>query len=89
MVAQQLYSAIFQHQPNHPSATQGSRQLQKELPHHQFQQAQAANPSPDQNSRVNLHHSGQMTKIVQACKELLQSYDRAIEIKLDFAEAYL
>jgi len=46
-VARQLYSAILQHQPNHPIATQGLHELQKGAPHHQSLQAQTANPPPD------------------------------------------
>ena len=33
-IAQQLYSAVLQHQPNHPIAKKGLRKLQKELPPH-------------------------------------------------------
>ena len=38
-VAQQLYTAVLQHQPGHPIATQELHQLQPELPHHQLVQA--------------------------------------------------
>ena len=80
-VARQLYSAVLQHQPGHPIAIQGIRELQQGLPHHQSVQAQAASPSPDQiNTVVNLYHSGQMTKTEQACKELLQSYPQSLTI---------
>ena len=62
-LARQLYSAVLQHQPNQPIATQGLRELQQELPHHQSVQVQTANPSPDQiNTLINLYHSGQMSK---------------------------
>jgi len=47
-LARQLYSAVLQHQPNQPIATQGLRELQQEFPHHQSVPAQTANPSPDQ-----------------------------------------
>ena len=78
-VARQLYQAVLQHQPSHPIATQGLRELQKELSQHQSVQAQAANPSPDQiNTLINLYHSGQMTKVVQACKELLRTYPQSL-----------
>ena len=80
-LARQLYSAILQHQPNHPIATQGLRELQKELLHHQSVQVQAANPSPDQiNTLINLYHSGQMTKTEQACKELLRTYPQSLTV---------
>ena len=78
-VARKLYSAVLQHQPRHPIATQGLRELQKELPHHQSVQTQAANPSPDQiNTLINLYHSGQMSKAKQACRELLQTYPQSL-----------
>ena len=80
-VARQLYSMVLQYQPNHSIATQGLRQLQKELPNHQSQQTQTAKPSRDQiNALVNLYHSGQMTKVVQACEELLQTYPQSLII---------
>ena len=47
-VARQLYQAILQHQPNHPIAIRGLRELKQELPRHQSVPAQTANPSPDQ-----------------------------------------
>ena len=78
-VAQQLYSAILQHQPNHPIATKGLRELQQELPHHQSVPAQTANPSPDRiNGLINLYHSGQMSQVEQACRQLLQTYPQSL-----------
>ena len=42
-------------------------------------QEQTANPSSDQiNDLINLYHSGQMSKVVQACKGLLQSYPQSL-----------
>ena len=41
-VAQHLYNAILQHQPNQPIAIQGLRELQQELPHYQSVPAQTA-----------------------------------------------
>ena len=78
-VAQQLYQAVLQHQPNHPIAIRALRELQQELSPHQSLPAQTANPSPDQiNVLINLYHSGQMSKVVQACKELLQIYPQSL-----------
>ena len=78
-VARQLYRAVLQHQPNHPIATQGLRELQKELLHHQSVQVQTADPSPYQtNTLINLYHSGQVLKTEQACKELLQTYSQSL-----------
>ena len=75
VLARQLYRAVLQHQPNQPIATQSLRELQQELPHHQSVPAQTANPSPDQiNVLINLYHSGQMGRVEQACRELLQTY---------------
>ncbi|MDP7000112.1 MAG: tetratricopeptide repeat protein, partial [Candidatus Poribacteria bacterium] len=80
-VARQLYSAVLQHQPNHPIATQGLRKLPKELPYYQSVPAQMANPSPDRiNALINLYHSGQMTKAEQACKELMQTYPQSLTV---------
>ena len=62
-IARQLYSAILQHQSNHPIAIRALRELQQELPPHQSVPAQAADPAPDRiNALVNLYHSGQMTR---------------------------
>ena len=79
-VAEQLYSAVLQHQPSHPIATKGLRELQKQLPHHhQSLSAQTTDPPPDQiNSLINLFRSGQMEKAAQACKELLQTYPQSL-----------
>ena len=78
-VAQQLYSAILQHQPNHPIATKGLRELQQELPHHQSVPTQTAAPAPDQiNTLINLYHSGQMSPVEQACRQLLQTYSQSL-----------
>ena len=78
-VARQLYNAVLQHQPNHPFATQGLSELQKEFPHNPSVQAQMANPSQDQlNALINLYHSGQVLKTEQACKELLQTYSQSL-----------
>ena len=52
-IARQLYSAILQHQPNHPIAIRALRELQQGLSHHQSVPAQTENPSPDQiNARI-------------------------------------
>ena len=65
-LGRQLYSAILQHQPNPPISIQGLRELQYMLSHHQSVQGQTANPSPDPiNVLINLHHSGQMSKVAQ------------------------
>jgi len=78
-VARQFYSAVLQHQPRHSVATQGLRELQKELSHHQSVQAQAANPSPDQiNTLINLYHSRRMPQAKQACRKLLQIYPQSL-----------
>ena len=80
-VARKLYNAVLQHQPNHPIATQELRKLPKELSHHQSLPAQMVNPSPDQhNALINLYHSGQMTKVAQACSELLQTYPQSLTV---------
>ena len=78
-VARLLYSAILQHQPNHPIAIRALRELQQGLSHHQSVPAQTTNPAPDQiNTLINLYDSGQMTKVVQACQELLPSYPQSL-----------
>ena len=80
-VARQLYSAILQHQPNHPIAIRALGELQQGRSPHQSVPAQTADPAPDRiNALVNLYHSGQMTKVVQACQELLQSYPQSLTV---------
>jgi len=61
-VVRQLYSAILQHQLNHPIATKGLRKLQKQLSRHQPLPSQTANPSPDQI----IYHSGQISSVEQS-----------------------
>ena len=78
-VAQQLYSAVLQHEPRHPIATKGLRKLQKQLSHQQSVPAQRANPSPDQiNGLINLYHSGQISQVEQVCRQLLQTYPQSL-----------
>ena len=73
----ELYTAILKQQPNHPFAKKALRKLQKSLP--QNQSVEPSSPSQDQiDSLVNLYQSGQMTKTEQACRELLQTYPRAL-----------
>ncbi len=78
-VAQQLYNAVLQHQPNHPVAKEGFRKLQKGLPREQAAHVESANPPQDQiNALVNLYQSGQIIKTEQVCKELLQIYPQSL-----------
>ena len=80
-VAQRLYSAVLQHRPSHPMATQGLRQLQQELTHHQSLPPYSANPSQDQlNALINMYQSGQMRKAEQACRELLTIYPQSLTV---------
>jgi tetratricopeptide (TPR) repeat protein len=80
-VALQLYNAVLQHQPNHPIAKKGLRQLQKNLPHDQSIRAQTSNPSQDEiNTLLDLYHRGQIAKTELACRELLLAYPHALFI---------
>ena len=75
----ELYTAVLAHQPNHPIAKKALRSLQKGLPQNQPIEAEASNPSQDQiNSLVHLYQSGQMAKVEQACRELLQAYPQSL-----------
>ncbi len=115
-LALELYNAVLQHQPNHPVAKKGLHKLQKEFPHKQSVQIEAASPSQEQiNTLVNFFHSGLMIEAEQSCNKLLQAYpqslvvinilgavlqaqgklqeavkiyEKAIQLKPDFAEAY-
>lgn len=114
--ALKFYTAVLQHQPNHPVAKKGLRKLQKSLPLNQAIQVETTDPSQDKtDALVKLYHSGQVIETELACKELLnthaqsllvlnilgaalsgqgklqeavESYDKAIGIRPDFAEAY-
>jgi hypothetical protein len=78
-VALELYTAVLQHQPDHPIAKKALRKLQKGLPQNQSVDTETSSPSQDQiNSLVNLYESGQMTKTEQACRELLQAYPQSL-----------
>ena len=77
--AVELYTAVLEHQPNHPIAKKALGKLQKGLPQNQSLGTDASSPSQDQiNSLVNLYQSGQMTKTEQACRELLKTYPQAL-----------
>ena len=77
----ELYTAVLQHQPNHPIAKKRLRQLQTELPQHKPLEEEASNPPQNQiTALINLYHSGQMIKAKQACRELLQSYSQSADI---------
>ena len=77
----ELYTAVLQHQPNHPFAKKALRKLQKGLPQNQSAQAETTQPSQDQiTALVNLYQSGQMAKAEQACRELLQSYSQSVYV---------
>ena len=76
--ALELYSAILQHQPNHPVAKKGLRKLQNSLPQTQAAQASTVNPGQDQiNKLIALFQSGELRQTEQACKELLQNYPQS------------
>ena len=69
--AVELYTAVLQHQPNHPIAKKRLRQLQTELPQNKPLEEEASNPPQNQiTALINLYHSGQMIKAEQACREL-------------------
>ena len=69
--AVELYTAVLQHQPNHPTAKKRLRQLQTELPQNKPLEEVASNPPQNQiTGLINLYHSGQMIKAEQACREL-------------------
>ncbi len=116
LVAQKLYCAVLQHQPNQPVAKKELSRLIKKIPGHRSDQKQISNPSQEQiNTLLNLYYSGQLTRADQACKEMLRMFpgslivlniwgailrkqgilqkavkvfDRAIQLKPDYAEAY-
>ena len=79
--AVELYTAVLQHQPNHPIAKKRLRELQKKLPNNQAVQVTTENLSQGQiNSLANLYQSGQMIKTEQACRELLQAYPQSLVV---------
>ena len=68
--AVELYTAVLQHQPNHPIAKKRLRELQKELPPTPSMKEKMSSPPQDEiDALVNLYHSGQMAEAEQACKE--------------------
>jgi len=80
-VAEELYSAVLQYQPNHPIAKKGLRKIQNGLSRNQSMQVETSNPSQDQtNTLINLYHSGQMIETERACRELLTLYPQALVI---------
>ena len=75
----ELYTAVLQHQPNHPIAKKRLRKLQKELPQTPSMQEKMSSPPQDEiDALVNLYHSGQMIKAEQASRELLKPYPQAL-----------
>jgi predicted O-linked N-acetylglucosamine transferase (SPINDLY family) len=78
-VAENLYNAILQQQPNHPIAKKWLNKLQKELP--RDRSAQTTQPSQAQiDTLVNLYQTGQMAKVELACDNLLKSYSQSLEV---------
>ncbi|MEC8951129.1 MAG: tetratricopeptide repeat protein, partial [Pseudomonadota bacterium] len=77
--AVELYTAVLQHQPNHPIAKKRLRKLQKELPQTPSMKEKMSSPPQDEiDALVNLYHSGQMIKAEQASRELLKPYPQAL-----------
>ena len=77
--AVELYTAVLQHQPNHPIAKKRLRELQKELPQTPSMKEKMSSPPQDEiDALVNLYHSGQMIKAEQASRELLKPYPQAL-----------
>ena len=75
----ELYTAVLQHQPNHPIAKKRLRELQKELPQTPSMEEKTSSPSQDEIAAlVNLYHSGQMAEAEQACRELLNTYPQTL-----------
>jgi len=75
----ELYTAVLQHQPNHPIAKKRLRELQKELPQTPSMKEKMSSPPQDEiDALVNLYHSGQMIKAEQASRELLKPYPQAL-----------
>ena len=80
-IAWQLYNAVLQHQPSHPTLTKRLHKLQKQLSRYKSVQVQTAAPPQDRiNALINLYHSGQMTRVEQACRELLQIYSQSLTV---------
>ena len=74
-----LYTAVLQHQPNHPIAKKRLRKLQKELPQTPSMKEKMSSPPQDEiDALVNLYHSGQMIKAEQASRELLNTYPQTL-----------
>jgi len=78
-VALQLYNTVLQSQPNHPVAKKRLRKLQKTLPPNQSANEYTVNPPQNQiDTLTNLYHTGQVVKVEQACRELLQNYPQSL-----------
>ena len=78
-LAQQLYSAILQQQPQHKIAKKGLHKLQKSNPINQVKPAQALSPSKDQiNALIELYNTGRSAKAEQICRELLLTYPQSL-----------
>ena len=79
--ALQLYQVVLQHQPHHVEAKEGLRKLQEKLPDNQAVKGPSVSCSQDElNALIGLFKSGQMIKVEQRCKELLQPYPQSIVV---------
>ena len=79
--AVKLYNAVLQQQPNHPIAEKRLRVLQKKLPQNHSTVSETSNTPQEQiTALVNLYQTGQMEKVEQACRELLQTYPQSLEV---------
>ena len=76
--ALELYNAVLAYQPNHPVAAKAVRNLQKTSAGRQAGRAYAANPPQDQiDTLIALYRSGDMLKMEEACREVLNTYPKS------------
>lgn len=75
----QLFTMVYQHDPNHPIAKKGLRKLQKAGSSKQPSQAKLIDPPSEQvNALLQLHETGQNEKTGQLCRKLLDVYPKSL-----------
>ena len=80
-LAQQLYSLILKHDPQHPIAIRSLRKLKKNLFHDQSGFIQPTDPPENQISKlIDLYRLGRMVEVERQSKRLLEIYPQSLTL---------
>lgn len=79
--AEQIYSTILKHQPQHPVARKALRKLKERFSRNKYSPALTLNPAPEKiNALINLCNSGNLVTAELTCRELLGDFPQALAV---------